>query len=62
MTTHMKSCNIIITRFRVGFIKEEIINKRFAQQQQEWVLHKNKYVPPRAWVLGNLYIHVAYTI
>ena len=51
MTTHMKSCNIIITRFRVGFIKEEIINKRFAQQQQEWVLHKNKYVPSRAWAI-----------
>ena len=24
-------------------------NQRFAQQQQEWVLHKNKYVPSRVW-------------
>ena len=49
MTTHTKSCNIIITRIRVGFIKRKLYKKRFAQQQQEWVLHKNKYVPSRAW-------------
>ena len=45
---------ILLREWEWVLLRGNYIKKRFAQQQQEWVLHKNKYAPLRAWAT---YIH-----